>query len=79
MCKGVIECPDIIQAVIFPSMKSLQTIEGMEICIQHSSSADEPATWIYCKRNGKDDTPHINVEDAKKVRDALNKFISAYE
>ncbi|MCR8961641.1 hypothetical protein O0550_00255 [Brevibacillus halotolerans] len=43
------------------------------------------AIWIQrpykprMKRNGKNDTPHLIVEDAKKVRDALNEFISAYE
>lgn len=54
---------------------------GSDVRVQESSSAGEPHVWIFChnQRYGqgeqKDFTPHLTVEQAKIVRDALDEFI----
>ena len=49
---------------------------GSSIKIQESSAAFTGAhCWIFCSRNEKDDSPHLNVSEARQVIDALQKFV----
>lgn len=60
---------------------------GSEVRVQESSSAMGPHCWIFCANEnfgypdpkGKDRskvwTPHLTLEQARRVRDALNAFI----
>jgi len=53
---------------------------GSEIRIQHSSAATRTCVWIFA--DGEDDStssPHLDVEQAKRVRDALDVFIRENE
>ena len=44
------------------------------------SSKVTPHIWIFCKNeNSIDDSPHLNIEQAKVLRDVLNGFIKEYE
>lgn len=63
---------------------------GSEIRVRTSSIAAEPCIWIFSMRDGKEYTehhlhgiqaisPHLNVEQAKRLRDALQKFIDGVE
>lgn len=63
---------------------------GSRIRVQESSSAEERAVWIFCHNNEcgradplasvlggeKDFTPHLNVAQARRLRNALDKFIA---
>jgi hypothetical protein len=59
---------------------------GSNVRVQESSAASEPKVWIFCDRSrgyASDDlggdrqaaTPHLSVEQARCVRDALDEFI----
>ena len=50
------------------------------IQVQESSSAEEPRCWIFADaaEPGCAASPHLDVEQAKRVRDALNVFISEH-
>lgn len=63
----------------FAVYKEIKDTRGNEITIQESSNADEDCVWVFCKRDGKDDTPHLNIEQAKQVIEALQEFIDEYE
>ena len=55
---------------------------GNEVRVQESSSAEGARIWIICHDVGspaKDEAPHLNVEQAKRVRDALDAFIRERE
>ena len=52
---------------------------GSEIRVQKSSAADDDYVWIFAKRGGYDDSPHLNVEQAKLIRDALDEFIKDHD
>lgn len=62
---------------------------GSEIRVRTSSAAWEPCVWIFTKRDGKEwvehppsqggisvYSPHLNVEQAMRLRDALDRFIA---
>ena len=46
---------------------------GNEVSVVESSLATEACCWIFA---GK--APHLNVEQAKRVRDALDAFIAEH-
>lgn len=46
--------------------------KGTEIHVQKSSLANEPCVWIFSTALGA----HLTIEQAKRVRDALDTFIS---
>jgi hypothetical protein len=54
---------------------------GTGIRVQESSSAEEPRCWIHAdgEARGISGAPHLNLEQAKRVRDALDAFISENE
>jgi len=58
---------------------SLTDNRGSEIRIQHSSAASDDYVWIFCRREELDDSPHLNVEQAKQVIAALQEFVDTYE
>lgn len=49
---------------------------GSEVRVQKSSLASEPAVWIFAQRDGKDESALLTLEQAKRVRDALDSFIA---
>jgi hypothetical protein len=51
---------------------------GSVIRVQQSSAAAESRCWIFAENAGMDvaPAPHLNVEQAKRVRDALDAFIT---
>jgi hypothetical protein len=57
-------------------------VYGDDVRIQESSSATGARVWIFCKSKPafpqEGTSPHLNVEQAKRVRDALNVFISEH-
>lgn len=53
---------------------------GNDVRVQESSSATRDAVWIFCNEApGRAGSAHLNVEQAKRVRDALDAFISEHE
>lgn len=59
-----------------------------EIRVRKSSAACEPCVWIFTERDGKEYaehppsqggisvfSPHLNVEQATRLRNALDRFI----
>lgn len=48
---------------------------GNGVRVQESSSAEEPRVWLFTDGAGTG-TPHLNIEQATRVRDALDAFIS---
>jgi hypothetical protein len=56
---------------------------GSEVRVQESSSAEGPHIWIFCKNEdpmwnkGTEPSPHLTVAQARRVRDALDRFIRA--
>ena len=54
---------------------------GTGVRVQESSSAEESRCWIFTdgSARGASGTPHLNVEQAKRVRDALGAFIREHE
>jgi hypothetical protein len=54
---------------------------GSKIRVQESSAATEPKCWIFADAASSmaaTTQPHLNVEQAKRVRDALDAFISEH-
>lgn len=49
---------------------------GSEIRVQESSWDKEEAVWLFCKRRNQDDSPHLNVDQAKKLIKALQEFVN---
>lgn len=49
---------------------------GCEIRIRQSSLATEPAVWIFASSHGKNEPAYLTIEQAKRVRDALDVFIA---
>jgi hypothetical protein len=49
---------------------------GSVIRVQQSSAATEPCCWIFAAQSNGGAAPHLNVEQAKRVRDALDAFIA---
>ena len=53
---------------------------GATIRVQESSAATEPKVWIFAEGGmAENPSPHLNVEQAKRLRDALDAFISEGE
>lgn len=51
---------------------------GNEVRVQESSAATGAKVWIFCNDRGlpaKEEAPHLDVEQAKRLRDALDAFI----
>lgn len=56
---------------------------GNYVIVRQSSLADEDCVWIFCNRSDKwpadldspDPSPHLTVDMARQVRDALDEFI----
>ncbi len=49
-----------------------------DVRIQESSAATGARVWIFCNKHGfpqESASPHLDVEQAKRVRDALDAFI----
>ena len=54
---------------------------GTGVRVQESSSAEEARVWIFTDgeaRGSGSGTPHLNVEQARRVRDALDAFIGEH-
>ena len=54
---------------------------GSTVIVQESSSPEGARVWIFCRHGGfpqKASEPHLNVEQARRVRDALDAFISEH-
>lgn len=57
---------------------------GHRVRVQQSSLATEDCAWIFCNRGERDPegyepSPHLTVEQARLVRDALSEFIAEFE
>ena len=55
---------------------------GSKIRVQESSIATEPCCWIFADAASSmaaTTQPHLTVEQAKRVRDALDAFIQEHE
>ena len=63
----------------FGIYEEFKDTRGNEIRVQESSSGEENCVWVFCKRDSEDDTPHLNVEQAKRVIEALQEFVDEYE
>jgi hypothetical protein len=60
-----------------------------QVRVQESSLATEPAIWIFCEPSEREarryreigiaPSPHLTIEMAKLVRDALTEFIARSE
>ena len=51
---------------------------GSNVQVQESSSAEGPRVWIFADsglQSGGNASPHLDVAQAKRVRDALGMFI----
>lgn len=50
---------------------------GSRVRIVESSSAAGPHVWIFCDENPRDaePSPHLDVEQARRVIDALQAFV----
>ena len=54
---------------------------GSTVIVQESSSAEGARIWIFCRHGGfpqKANEPHLDVEQARRVRDALDTFIGEH-
>lgn len=53
---------------------------GARVRVQESSLATEACVWIFASDDdhGPDATPHLTVEQARTVRDALTEFIDEH-
>ncbi len=51
---------------------------GREVRIQESSHADGDRCWIFTD-GSPGAAPHLDVEQARRVRDALDVFIGEHE
>lgn len=52
---------------------------GNNVTVRQSSSAEEDSVWVFCgDADGHELTPHLNVEQATVVRDALNAFLAVH-
>lgn len=52
---------------------------GTKVRVQESSSAEGPHIWIFCdpmSEEQKGTSPHLNLEQAEAVRDALDRAIA---
>lgn len=55
---------------------------GNQVRVQESSAATCAKVWIFCNDGcfpAKKEMPHLNVEQARRVRDALDAFISEHD
>lgn len=48
---------------------------GSKIWVQASSLATDRAVWIFARKGDEDSYPHLNVEQARRIRDALDTFV----
>ncbi|MER7361911.1 hypothetical protein [Nonomuraea wenchangensis] len=54
--------------------------KGSKVSVVQSSSAEDDCVWIFCKNESwANPDPHLNVEQARIVRDALSEFISDHD
>jgi len=52
---------------------------GSTVRVQLSSAGDAAYVWLFCVNPSLDDpAPHLDVEQAKIVRDALDTFIAEH-
>lgn len=57
----------------------LEDTYGNNVRIQESSSAEGPHIWLFCdsmSEEQKGASPHLNLEQAEAVRDALDRAIA---
>jgi hypothetical protein len=54
-------------------------LNGSRVWVQDSSLASDRAVWVFAQRGDMDTDPHLNVEQARRVRDALDAFIRENE
>ena len=49
-----------------------------DVRVQQSSAATGPRVWIFCNEGGSEEStsPHLDVAQAERVRDALDAFIT---
>lgn len=52
---------------------------GSKVRVQESSLATAQCVWIFAERGEEDSSPHLDVEQARRVRDALDVFIRESE
>jgi hypothetical protein len=48
---------------------------GSRVRVQKSSAAEEPCVWISAKSGEEPTSPHLTVEQARRVRDGLDVFL----
>lgn len=64
----------------FTIYDQLTDTHGCRVRVQQSSSALSDCAWVFCEAaDGSDASPHLNVEQARRVRDALSAFITEFE
>lgn len=52
---------------------------GSDVRVQESSAATAAKVWIFCNKHGfpqESASPHLDLNQAKRVRDALDAFIA---
>lgn len=53
--------------------------KGSKVSVVQSSSAEDDCVWIFAKNeHWANPDPHLNVEQARIVRDALTEFINEH-
>jgi Trm5-related predicted tRNA methylase len=59
----------------------ITTRYGHTILVKESSFADEPRAWLFITDSptSKEHAPHLSIEDAKALRDALDQFVTMAE
>lgn len=61
----------------FHDYDSFRDTYGSEVTVRESSNASGPHVWVFCKENPQmvDPSPHLNVEQARRVIAALQAFV----
>lgn len=64
----------------FTTYDQLRDHNGTLVVVRQSSLATEDCVWIFSEDHETGDRrpPHLNVEQATRVRDALDAFISEH-
>lgn len=60
----------------FADYAEVEDSYGQKVTVRQSSAAGEDAVWVFCEKiEGTSGTPHLSVENAREIRDGLNRFI----
>jgi len=54
---------------------------GTQVRVQQSSAASEPCVWIFANEQGKKGygAAHLTIEQAKRIRNALDDFVQEHQ